>query len=282
MSRRTIEHRRRSLKEIRDVMSSVKSLAYIETRKLGRIMSAQREISAQVRRVAQDLLSFYPEILPDATPKTRVLLAIGTERGFCGDFNQRVLAEIERHRANADTEVFSLVAVGHKLRGLLESRPELGERASFIEGANVAQEVPAVLDRIVDSLDTQHPSLGVVGVLGLHHSARGEIEERHILPPFEECRDIRPEHAHAPLLNSPPGEVLLDLAEHYLLACLHEILYTSLLVENQSRVTHLTDAVNHLDDKLASLAHQSNALRQEEITEEIEVILLNSAEIVGS
>jgi F-type H+-transporting ATPase subunit gamma len=75
---------------------------------------------------------------------------------------------------------------------------------------------------------------------------------------------------------------LLDLAEHYLLACLHEILYTSLLVENQSRVTHLTDAVNHLDDKLASLAHQSNALRQEEITEEIEVILLNSAEIVGS
>lgn len=280
MSRRTIEHRRRGLKEIRDVMSSVKSLAYIETRKLGRVMNAQREISSHVRRAAQDLLSFYPDILPEASPKTRILVAVGTERGFCGDFNQQILAEIEHRQVEAGGDALHLVAVGHKLQSLLESRSDL--HASFIEGANVAQEVPAVLDHIVAALDMQRWSLDVVGVSGLYHAGHGELEERHMLPPFEECRNAPPEHAHPPLLNLPPADVLLNLAEHYLLACLHEILYTSLLVENQSRVTHLTAAVNHLDDKLTSLTHQSNALRQEEITEEIEVILLNSAEILGS
>jgi F-type H+-transporting ATPase subunit gamma len=278
MSRRTLEHRRRGLKEIRDVMGSVKSLAYIETRKLGRVMSAQREISAQVRHAAADLLSFYPEILPAAAPAAHILIAVGTERGFCGDFNQRILAEIARRRAEAAADALHIVAIGHKLESLLEARAVKLGRTSFIAGANVAQEVPSVLDRIVAAIDTLRQSVDVVGVSGIYLNGRGELEERHVLPPFEECRNTPQEHAHPPILNLPPARVMLDLAEHYLLACLHEILYTSLLAENQSRVSHLTDAVNHLDEKLASLAHRSNALRQEEITEEIEVILLNTAE----
>jgi F-type H+-transporting ATPase subunit gamma len=37
--------------------------------------------------------------------------------------------------------------------------------------------------------------------------------------------------------------------------------------------------VQHLDDKSANLLHQSNALRQEEIIEEIEVILLSASSL---
>jgi F-type H+-transporting ATPase subunit gamma len=71
--------------------------------------------------------------------------------------------------------------------------------------------------------------------------------------------------------------LLLELTDHYLFAALNEILYTSLMVENHQRVTHLEGAITHLDDELATLTRQSNALRQEEIIEEIEVILLNTS-----
>ena len=56
-------------------------------------------------------------------------------------------------------------------------------------------------------------------------------------------------------------------------------MYVSLMAENIQRVRHLESAVQHLDDKSANLLHQSNALRQEEIIEEIEVILLSEANL---
>ena len=47
------------------------------------------------------------------------------------------------------------------------------------------------------------------------------------------------------------------------------------MAENLRRVEHLEAAVRHLDKKAADLRRRCNALRQEEIIEEIEVILLS-------
>jgi F-type H+-transporting ATPase subunit gamma len=47
------------------------------------------------------------------------------------------------------------------------------------------------------------------------------------------------------------------------------------MAENRRRVSHLEGAVRHLDNETTKLTHLYNVLRQEEIIEEIEVILLN-------
>ena len=62
-------------------------------------------------------------------------------------------------------------------------------------------------------------------------------------------------------------------------AALHEMLYSSLMAENHHRVAHLEGAVRHLDSEATKLAHRCNTLRQEEIIEEIEVILLSALDI---
>jgi F-type H+-transporting ATPase subunit gamma len=49
-----------------------------------------------------------------------------------------------------------------------------------------------------------------------------------------------------------------------------------LMAENQKRLHHLEGAVQHLDSEIVRLQRKSQIFRQEEITEEIEVILLNS------
>jgi F-type H+-transporting ATPase subunit gamma len=67
--------------------------------------------------------------------------------------------------------------------------------------------------------------------------------------------------------------------ECLLFAVLHEMLYTSLMEENHHRVAHLERAVKHLDDQSVELARRSNVLRQEEIVEEIEVILLSASSL---
>jgi F-type H+-transporting ATPase subunit gamma len=57
---------------------------------------------------------------------------------------------------------------------------------------------------------------------------------------------------------------------------LNTILFDSLMTENTLCVQHLDAAVKHLDDRDIVLERRCNALRQEEITEEIEIILLSA------
>ena len=52
--------------------------------------------------------------------------------------------------------------------------------------------------------------------------------------------------------------------------------FTSLLHEHQRRVQHLEGATQRLEETLAGLARRQSTLRQEEITEELEVIMLGA------
>ena len=47
------------------------------------------------------------------------------------------------------------------------------------------------------------------------------------------------------------------------------------MAENQLRMQHMDSAVRRLEKTSAELVHKRNILRQEEITEEIEVIMLS-------
>ena len=155
-----------------------------------------------------------------------------------------------------------------------------------IDGANVMEEIEAVLVSISETfneLQDVHPALSLYVIY--HSSGQGEEPQsssqqvimQKLIPPFQRYQGKQPDFSYPPILNVAPADFLLELTDHYLFAALHEILYTSLMAENYRRVQHLEGAVEHLEDKAKELISQSNALRQEEIIEEIEVILLSSA-----
>jgi F-type H+-transporting ATPase subunit gamma len=53
------------------------------------------------------------------------------------------------------------------------------------------------------------------------------------------------------------------------------LLYGSLLAENQRRMQHMDSATRRLERTSEELVLRRNVLRQEEITEEIEIIMLS-------
>jgi F-type H+-transporting ATPase subunit gamma len=112
-----------------------------------------------------------------------------------------------------------------------------------------------------------------------HDPDKEQIVTTEVPPLFEQYRDTAPHFPHPTVLNLPPAAFLAELIDHYLFAALHETLYVSLMAENIQRLRHLEGAVQHLDDMSAQLLHQSNALRQEEIIEEIEVILFSASSL---
>jgi F-type H+-transporting ATPase subunit gamma len=273
--RHDLERRRRSLGEIRDIMNSMKTLAYMETRKLANFLSAQQAVVQSIEVVAADLLSHRPDILPEEEAATPVYLLIGSERGFCGDFNHALLRYFESVSVTTAAADPIVIAVGHKLHVLLEDEP--GARA-VIDGASVVEEVTALIGQVVSRLAELRREHGVLNLYCLYHGAGEGIVMQRLLPPFA-ALPRTPRFAHPPVLNQRPRPLLLALIDHYLFAALFEAWYTSLMAENRQRVAHLEGAVRRLDEQSRALARKCNALRQEEIIEEIEVILLSAASL---
>jgi len=152
-----------------------------------------------------------------------------------------------------------------------------------LPGASVADELASVLLRLTRELngmlaDDQMQGWGVSALYHCH--ATGQIRRRRLLP----LRDLPPPakpSAFAPDLNLTPEAFLSGLTGHYLYAALNEVLYSSLMAENQQRHAHMDSALNKLDEDCAQLRLAYNAQRQEDITEEIEVLLL-SADLIRS
>jgi F-type H+-transporting ATPase subunit gamma len=271
--RRDLEQRKRSLEEIRKIMNSMKTLAYMETRKLAQRVQNQSLAIEYIERAAADFFSFHPYTFPLEGIQP-VYLLIGTERGFCGDFNEQVLRFIQSRIAQAADPPPILIVVGRRLCARFAADPRL---AGAIEGADVTEEADRVLGRIIDAMTDLRERYGPLSLTAVfHRHAPAGLVEKSLLPPFQEYAGAEPLFPFPPLLNLQPSDFLFGLIDNYLIAVLHEILYASLMTENLRRVQQLEGAVRHLDERTEALGRKSKQLRQEEIIEEIEVILLGA------
>jgi len=269
--RREVEARIEAVNEIHGIMESMKNLAMMEARKLARYHETQQRVVDSISFALNDVRRHYAAEtrMADAPP---VYLLFGSERGFCGGYNQQlteVLAQQSGHEAAA------VIGVGaHLASALQRDYPQ----AVCLPGAAVADEVAAVLTTVVTALNRLRQEHGPLRLEVIHFQPDShEPRCQPALPPLEEASD----QGLAPLINLPSQQLLGELLEHYLFALTHGWLFSALMAENQRRMQHLDQAGHHLERQVDDLGKRRNVLRQEEIIEEIEVILL-SAELVSS
>ncbi|SMF95883.1 F-type H+-transporting ATPase subunit gamma [Methylomagnum ishizawai] len=276
MSRRAqVEEHMARLAEISGILAAMKTLASIETHKFARYMAQQAALVENIETAAADFLAFHPDFRDDATAADdarRLWLVIGSERGFCGDFNEAVAAALEASPEPGPR----LLVVGRRLAGKLERHPRL---VGWLDGPNTAEEVRPVLDRLLNQLHALRetpPAWTRLGVLA--HAAEGGVVPHTVLP-MQPPQSTRP--AYPPRLNLDPAEFFAGLTGHYLAAKLPCLFHGSLLAENRRRLEHMERALHRMQAKLEDLGRARNALRQEEITEEIEMILLSAEARLG-
>jgi F-type H+-transporting ATPase subunit gamma len=260
------------MEEIRSILNAMKNLAFMEIHKLQRFRTLQGQAVANIERAARDFLDFYPYLEELDSDARHICILLGAERGFCGDFNESLINVI------ASGSYTGVIAIGSRLCSRLEGLAP--ETVATLEGANVAEEVPAIINRLIDTINaladgrTPH-KVNLQLTVVYHDSPSSQVIQRQVLPPFSQRDEQILHYRNPPILNLEPGDFFADLLSHYLFAVLHEIFYISLTAENNRRLQHLEGAVNHLHDETARLQRKSQIYRQEEITEEIEVILLN-------
>lgn len=258
----------KQLKEIRNIINAMKNMAFTEIHRLEQFIDKQNLAVRNIEAVAGDFFSFYP--FPETLNDTRlhVGLLIGAERGFCGDFNRSLQMQIEPE------DYGYMIIVGRKLNNLIA---RLTVPAVRIDGPSIAEEVPAVLNRLIEAINLLQQKYRSFALTVFHHDNESRsIRQRRLFPPFQQFAVSEPAFSHPPLINLQPEVFFAELIDHYLFAVLHQMFYSSLLAENHRRLQHMEGAVQHLDEQSELLKHKANVFRQEEITEEIEVILLTS------
>ena len=273
---RDIRRRIATLGEIDGILAAMKNLAMLELQKLGRFIEMQRQAVRTIEEATADFLSFYRGAPPPSQPVFEVHLLVGSERGFCGDFNETVIGAVQNAPPVAGA---SVIAVGSRLAGKL---PGAAQEENLVEGAGTAEEVERVLTRLVALLDQRqraHAGGYPLGLTAFYHDPESEAVNVRRLLPMPDLPAPAPAFPFPPLLNVAPGQLLPKLVDQYLYAALHEVLYSSLLAENQRRLMHMDGAMHRLEDDLARLKVKCNQLRQEEIVEEIEIILLSAQTI---
>jgi F-type H+-transporting ATPase subunit gamma len=276
-ARRELERRLAGLREIRSIMHSMESLAFMESRKLERLLQSQQQLVATIDRAAHDLLQHHPELLPVGEPPLAIMLLLGSARGFCGDFNETLLRADLSASGMSDA---NRILVGRRLQ--LQAEADEGVLAA-LEGADVAEDIAPVLEAIVTTVNEQRVRRGPVALAVCYHDGEAtEPVQRQLLPPWRADNGSGAPRTFPPLLNLAPRAMFGELVDHYLLAALQEVLLASLKAENQRRARHLNGAVNRLDERIEELQNRGQQLRQEEITEEIEVILLSAGETYGT
>ncbi|MDD5227911.1 MAG: F0F1 ATP synthase subunit gamma [Methylococcales bacterium] len=249
------------LEEIRSILNAMKNLAFMAVYKLTHLQRLQSQVVAHIEDNAADFMAAYPDTLQQEHHGLPVCIVVGSERGFCGDFNESLLDSLTTQPCHG------IIAIGSRLIGHLESYPY--NIIATLSGANVEEEVPILLERLFARLTVLTSEQTLIAVY--HDQASNQVKHRQILP-FSVPVVV---NKNSPRLNLPAEIFFSELLEQYLLAVLHEIIYLSLLTENCLRLQHLDGAVSHLDEQTQKLHRKSQVYRQEEITEEIEVILLN-------
>jgi F-type H+-transporting ATPase subunit gamma len=202
-----------------------------------------------------------------------VYLLIGSEPGFCGDYDEALLRALPQPaRRGCDP---ALIAIGSKVAARLDDEPRVAAR---LEGANALEQVETVPLKVMETLGSWQAAQSPPRALRLtvfHHEADQPEVVVTSLDPFRQWAAVPARSGYAPLLNLEPNVFFAKLVKDYLFTALHGVFYRALIAENEQRMPHTGYAMRRIEEKSRSLVLKRNSLRQEGITEEIEVIMLN-------
>jgi len=252
--------------DLDEIISAMRNLAQVELVRLDKARQRQQALFGTCQQAMANLQHHFPEQPPSPSSSSKaMLLVLGSERGFCGGFNEQVA----QHFATLDPDQFGpVLVVGSRLANKLADHHSL----SALPAAVSIDEALPVMQSITDNLIAQ----GLPRQLHVLYHDRSASQLIQLLPAVPLATAPAPQ----PATISPSLQINLKLEQlqqelqwQYLQQGLMLYLVTSLQTENRWRLQQMEGARDHLENLSLELRKRINSQRQQEIVEEIEVIL---------
>lgn len=257
MSRAILKRRATLLDELSQIVNAMRNLSIAALQKLGKAAEVEREAEQLVLQALADIDTHLPEPIG-----VEICLAIGSERGFCGGFNNR-LAEFTQAYLSALPKAKCYVA-GARLQPLLQAK-----HINAIELTGCADMDDAV-NAVDDWLSILLPGTESFSPLKIIYQDEEEVKVRSLLPLPELPK---PNKGAAPLRYLPDVQLKAGLLSEWLRLALLSTLTRSLTVEHRWRLNQMQRAEHYLEETGVKLKSTMQRQRQNEITVELENLM---------
>lgn len=267
-----------ALGEIDDIMSAMKNLAFIEVSKLNKYANMQKKVVNSIDELGADYLTFSNQFLPDLPlPEPQVYILIGSERGFCGSFNDNILKHFQSTLPNESIQDAHILVIGQKL---IDKFEDIIDGFEKINGPTITEEITEVILIVLNylkNINQTNPNETMLGnwsiIYNEYQNDKPAVNSFNLLHKL--CEYDKATFPYRAVMNIKDEQFFIEYLDHYLFANLYHIFYQSLISENYARLRHIEGAKSKLEKKSRELTQKMNRLRQEEITEEIENILIS-------
>lgn len=270
-----------ALEEINNIMAAMRNLALLEINKITRFLSTQEQAIKTLEDVYSDFTYFFPQLkAKKEVIEPKVYIVIGSERGFCGNFNDELISELKT-QVKKQVDEPKLIIVGRKLAMKFIDDPLV---LTTIDSPSASEEIPSIILRLIQSLEN-YLKMNEASLFGNYYIIYNTMFDNHpktnTISPLEKLSiEKKSVFSYPPILNLAPQDFLPQFLDQYLFAFLYLIFYQSFFTENSQRFHHTDTIIQKLNKQIENLTHRVNILRQEEITEEIEIILLSAETLI--
>ncbi len=302
-SLRDIKRRIRSVKNIAQITKAMEVVSMNKMRRTQRSALAARPYSLAALHMLVNLLKMtpknkLPDILRERPIKNLLLVAITTDKGLVGGFNDNVLRKMDAFisRRNTESVSYKIVTIGKKAKEHSDRKGYL-LAGSFVGHGDFVdmEETSAAADFILNGFMKKEWDAVTVVYTHFKTTLKQETKEKKILPTrqktIEETIDeiipeyglyseIRKEkmngktHYNFTYKFEPSAErILHDLASDLLRFTLHDIMLESNASEHSSRMVTMKNASDNASDLRSKLTLSFNKARQAGITAELSEIV---------
>jgi F-type H+-transporting ATPase subunit gamma len=269
-----IEARIDSIRQLSTVVGTMRGIAAARSSEARRRLAGIRAYAGTIGGAVAQALALIPRasenFLANRVGK-RVVFAFGSQQGFVGAFNTRVLDALDRVLVATAGPPAEVLLVGNRVAALAEER-SLSFTSSMPMAAHL-EEVTALANRIADALFDRIDAGGVTQVQVVHASPAGGAGSVRVaikdLVPFDFSRFAPISRLQPPLIQLPVPMLLARLADEYIFAELCEALVLSFTAENEARMQAMVAARQNISRRFDELTASARRLRQEQITDEV-------------
>lgn len=263
--------------QLQAVVSAMRGIAAARAREAEGRLAGIRSTAATVAAAIAEVLRVEPDRrAAAAADETRsavqsrarhLVIAMGSEQGFVGMFNEPILDAATRALQSGPCE---LIVTG--TRGATTAEERGLPVAWSTPMVTHADDVPGFAGNVTDELYRRLEDSLIRRVSIIHArpalATQTEVVQRQLIP-FDFARFHVASRKQPPLLTLPADKLLTGLAEAYVYTELCEAAALSLAAENEARVRAMMSAHANLKDRLDALTQRYRLVRQDEITSDI-------------
>jgi len=206
----------------------------------------------------------------DAQNSAAVMIAVCSEHGFVGAYNERILDRVEAERSNAET----LILIGQRGVQIAEERSIIAEDTRAM--AAHANSVPSLARQLSMELSWAN----TIRIVYSQHQTESQYAiDCKIIDLGTDLPESTEIGMDMPLHQMTLESLQAGLRHDHLFAMIAHCLLEGLSSENATRLASMQAADRNVKDKLSQLTQRERTVRQEEITEELLDILTGVASV---